>query len=183
MLASIALLLCLQSDLDAAMASAEAFAAKNDWSAAVSVLREAGAEDVTDAKVLGTLGRFILRETEAGIASGAISGFDINDAFSDAAWVLEKACGSKGALAIDFVNWSEAQLNAGDAELAIAPISDGLSAYPNSAALYLQKARIVGSMSRDAKEGGNVKKAAKLEAEASAALVKAAEVEPKNAMP
>ena len=180
---TLALFLFPQSDLDAAMASAEAHAAKAEWSAAVSVLRDAGAEDVDDAKVLGALGRFILRETEAGIASGAISGFEINDAFSDAAWVLEKACGASDALAADFVNLSEAQLNAGNAELALIPVGDGLAKFSNSAALYMQKARVLGSMSRDALEGGNVKKAAKLEADSGAALTKAAAVEPKNATP
>ncbi|MBC8370825.1 MAG: hypothetical protein H8E25_12580 [Planctomycetes bacterium] len=133
-------------------------------------------EQIAAAKLQG-------QQTEAGIATGEITGFEAVDAWSDVAYSWETISGQENAPASVWVNWSEALLNANDSKNALSVVQNGLVFFKNNAPLQEQSGRLLLSESRSAAEMGNDKKAQELTASAVAAFTAACKSAPKSASP
>jgi len=148
-LTTLLLLFPQAGDLQAAMASARSQAESGDFAAAVATLEEAQVRDSSNAEAATALGTYLLRLAETQIASGQISGLQINDAFLEAAYVLEDAVKLEGAPPLAHENLAEALLNGGDKRNALRAIEAGVKAHPKQASSLMQRARVQVALAND----------------------------------
>ena len=141
-ISTLLLLLPQTGDLEAALQTARQKAENGDFQGAVSALESANASSSRNCEALTALGVFKLRNAEVQISSGQLRGLAINDAFLDAAEVLEQASQLPGSTSVAFENWSEALLNGGDRKNALRAATQGVASYPKTGTIYAQRARI-----------------------------------------
>ncbi len=141
-LSTLALLAFQSGHLDQVLQDAAAHAEKGNFGAAVTLLEKAGVDGSNNAAALTRLGVYMLRSTEAQIASGALRGLMINDAFLAAADLLEQAADLDDATPEAYENWSEALLNGGDKRNALRAAEAGIKRHPQELAPLLQRARV-----------------------------------------
>ncbi|MBL7008317.1 MAG: tetratricopeptide repeat protein [Planctomycetes bacterium] len=94
-----------------------------------------------------------LRQVEADIAAGELTGLDIPDAFFRAALTLRKACEAGGAPAEAYEAWSEALLNADDLKKSLEAVEAGLGEHKKALVLHLQHGRVL--VAQAGKAGGD----------------------------
>jgi tetratricopeptide (TPR) repeat protein len=141
-LSTLLLLLPQAGNLDAALKDAQSKAEAGNFRGAIASLADAGVEKSGHPQAMTAYGIYKLRDAEAQVASGRIKGLAINDAFLEAAYVLEAAAQIAGAPASAFENWAEALLNGGDLGNALRAAETGVSNYPDQASSWIQKARV-----------------------------------------
>jgi len=109
-----------------------------------------------DAEELTRKGIAELRQVEADVAAGKVTGLDIAGAFFGAAISLREACEAGGAPAEAFEAWSEALLNADSLKQSLEAVEGGLKDHPKALILHLQHGRVLTAQA--GKAGGNKQK-------------------------
>lgn len=142
--------------LEEALQGAATLATRGNYTAAVKILKDAGAGDSKDVQVRATLANYTMKKVEGEIASGAITGLDVVDAWLDVADMMEEICALPGAPASAWVDRSEAILNSGDLTLSLEVIDQGLSALKDSAVLLQQRGRVEMAQARKAEGTGDM---------------------------
>jgi tetratricopeptide (TPR) repeat protein len=184
MITTLCLAFALQAgSLEEALADAEKLGAQGQFAAAVSTLEDAGVTDSTDAMAWLAYATWSTRALENDLAAGRIGGLEVVDAFTDVAWMLEKASGFDGAPVQVWVDWSEALLNANDLRNSLKVLEDGLDQHANAAPLFEQRGRVQMAQARNAAGNGDAEEATKLQDAAESSFRKAIAAAPETASP
>ncbi len=96
-----------------------------------------------DVEELTRKGLAELRQVEADVAAGKLTGLDIAGAFFNASLTLREACEAGGAAPEAYEAWSEALLNAGELKKSQGAVEMGLEAHRGSLLLQLQHGRVL----------------------------------------
>ncbi|MGB0686353.1 MAG: hypothetical protein ACPGQD_09310, partial [Planctomycetota bacterium] len=184
MITTLCLAFALQAgSLEEALADAEKLGAQGQFAAAVSTLEDAGVTDSTDAMAWLAYATWSTRALENDLAAGRLGGLEVVDAFTDVAWMLEKASGFDGAPVQVWVDWSEALLNANDLRNSLKVLEEGLDAHANAAPLFEQRGRVQMARARNAAGNGDAEEATKLQDAAESSFRKAIAAAPETASP
>ncbi len=170
---------------DDPLARAAVLGAEGRFAEAVAVLEEAGAAESDDPELRLALATWKQRALEADLAAGKpeLQGLAAVDAWYEVADLFRDATRAPGAGPAAWVGWSEALLNANDADAALEAAQEGLTRFRDDPDLLMQQARVLGVKSRTVAGLGKEEEAAELAAAAESVLRRAVEVAPDRAAP